>query len=337
MKCVILDEPNSFRMEDREAPTPAPGEALVRMVRMGICGTDLHAFQGHQPFFSYPRVIGHELAGEVVALGEGTEGVRVGDPVVVLPYLACKECIACRRGRPNCCQNIRVMGVHVDGGLRELVPVPADHLIPAPGLDWDQRALVECLSIGAHAIRRAAPDAGENVLVIGAGPIGLGVLQFARRAGARPIALDLNHERLRFWREELGGGDVIGPDDDASGKLLELCGGDMPTCVIDATGHVGSMCAALDYVAHGGRLVYVGLTKEKFGWNHPDFHMRETTLLASRNATRDDFVAVMDACREGAVAPGCLVTHRTNLGEVVDRFPSYIDPATKTVKALIEF
>lgn len=336
MKCVILDEPNSFRLEERDVPEPGPGEALVRMVRMGICGTDLHAFQGHQPFFSYPRIIGHELAGEIASIGKEVDGFSVGDPVVVLPYLACKTCIACRRGRPNCCERLQVMGVHVDGGLREYVPVPADHLVAADGLDWDQRALVECLAIGAHAVRRADPEQGENVLVIGAGPIGLGVLQFARARGARTIALDLNPERLRFWTEQLGGSDVVGPED-SEARIREMCDGDMPTCVVDATGHVGSMCGALEYVAHGGRLLYVGLTKEKFGWNHPDFHMRETTLLASRNATRGDFVAVMDAMRDGTVVPTCLVTHRTSLDDVIGRFESYIDPATKAVKALIEF
>ncbi len=337
MKCVILDEPNSFRLDERDVPDPGPGEALVRMVRMGICGTDLHAFQGDQPFFSYPRIIGHELAGEIAAVGDGVDGFATGDPVVVLPYLACKECIACRRGRPNCCERIQVMGVHVDGGLQEYVPVPADHLIPAPGLDWDRRALVECLSIGAHAVRRADPEDQENVLVIGAGPIGLGVLQFARQRGARTIALDLNSERLRFWTDQLGGGDVVGPDDDAPARIRELCGGDMPTCVVDATGHVGSMCGALDFVAHGGRLVYVGISKEKFGWNHPEFHMRETTLLASRNATREDFVSVMDSLRDGVVQASCFVTHRTSIDDIVGRFESYLDPATKAVKALIEF
>ena len=173
--------------------------------------------------------------------------------------------------------------------------------------------------------------------MIGAGPIGLGVLQFARARGARTIAMDINGDRLRFWTEQLGGGDTVGPDDDPAARVRDLCGGDRPTCVVDATGHVGSMCGALEHVAHGGRLVYVGLTKETFGWPHPEFHMRETTLLASRNATAADFGAVMDAMREGTVAPSCLVTHRTTLGDVISRFESYIDPATGAVKALIDF
>ena len=230
------------------------------------------------------------------------------------------------------------MGVHVDGGLREFITVPTDHLIAAPGLEWDQRALVECLAIGAHAVRRAVPEVNENVVVIGVGPIGLGVLQFARAEGARVIAVDLNEERLRFWSDRFDGGDdVVLAGDDAQTRIFDLCGGDFPTVVVDATGSASSMIGALQYVAHGGRLVYVGLTKQPFGWAHPEFHKRETTLLASRNATREDFARVMSAIRDGIAQPSCLITHRTGLGDVPDRFEAFLDPGERTMKALVDF
>jgi len=337
VKTVVLEQPGSLVRAESGVPVPEPGEALVRMVRMGICGTDLHAYRGDQPFFSYPRVIGHELAGEVVSVNGDDSALAPGDPVVVLPYLGCKTCIACRRGRPNCCADIRVMGVHVDGGLREFLTVPIDHLIPAPDLSWDQRALVECLAIGAHTVRRAAPEPGENVLVLGIGPIGLGVLQFARADGARVIAVDMREDRLAFWRDDLGGEHGILGGEGSAERVKDLCGGDVATCVIDATGSVGSMVSALDLVAHGGRLVYVGLTKETFGWPHPEFHKREATLLASRNATRDDFQRVMGDMRSGAVAPSCLVTHRTDLDGVCGVLPDLLDPKLRAMKALVEF
>ena len=174
MQTIVLETPGSFTQVDRpDAPGPGPGEALVSVRRIGICGTDLHAFRGRQPFFQYPRVLGHELGVEVLAVGEGVEAICPGDRCAIEPYLNCGKCIACRHGKTNCCASLQVLGVHTDGGMCERLIVPASKLHKSLTLTLDQLALVETLGIGAHAVDRAALMAGEVVLVIGAGPIGL--------------------------------------------------------------------------------------------------------------------------------------------------------------------
>jgi 2-desacetyl-2-hydroxyethyl bacteriochlorophyllide A dehydrogenase len=335
MRAVVCPEPHQIRLIETDRPEAKEGEALLRVRRVGVCGTDLHAFQGQQPFFSYPRVLGHELGAEVVEV-PGDSDLAVGDPVVVVPYVACQTCVACRRGRPNCCQNICVLGVHADGGMREYLPVPTRNLIAAPGLDFDSLALVECLSIGAHAVRRAEVEQGEDVLVIGAGPIGLGVLQFAREAGGRVIALDMNEERLAFWRDTLGGGETVLAGEGARERIEELTDGSFPTVVIDATGHNGSMAAAIELCAHSARLVYVGLTTKEITFLHTELHKRELDLRASRNATNEDFQKVLDAMKAGTVKPSCMITHRADLEGAVANFDAWTKPETGVIKAMLE-
>jgi 2-desacetyl-2-hydroxyethyl bacteriochlorophyllide A dehydrogenase len=335
MKVAVCQEPNQMKLDDAGMPVAAPNEALVKIRRVGACGTDLHAFKGRQPFFSYPRVLGHEVAGEIESAPEGT-GFKKGDPVAVLPYLECGKCIACRAGRTNCCVKLSVYGVHRDGGMCEYLAVPADHLVRADGLEWDQIALVECLAIGAHAIRRAAIQSGEHALVIGAGPIGLGALQFARVDGANVIAMDISTSRLEFCKNELGIAHTIKAGDDAAEKLAAITGGTFPSVVVDATGNAGSMKSAVNYLAHTGRLVYVGLVKGEISLNDPACHLRETTLLFSRNATREDFAHVIDCLRSGKATTAGFVTHRAPLEELPDRFDGWTDPKSGVIKAMVE-
>src|SRR5437773_5902237 len=191
MKAIQLEKPQQFRRIDIPPPSPpGPGDALVRIHRVGICGTDYSGYLGKMPFYSRPRLPGHELGFEVVAAGEGVSNVRVGDRCSVEPYLNCQKCLACRRGASNCCQDLKVLGVHTDGGLRPRFIVPARKLHRSDKLTLEQLALVETLAIGCHAVNRGAPQPGENTLVIGAGPIGLTVIEFVRLSGARPIVLD---------------------------------------------------------------------------------------------------------------------------------------------------
>ena len=260
MKSIELTTPGQFTLREIQEPElPGPGEAQVRIHRVGICGTDLHAFQGNQPFFRYPRVLGHELAAEVVALGAGADGtLKVGDRCCLLPYLNCGQCGACRRGFTNCCERLEVLGVHRDGGMAELINVPADKLIKS-ALKDEELALVEMLSIGAHAVRRAQIAPGEVALVIGAGPIGLGVALSAKRAGARVIIMDVNEQRLAFAQQQLGLEDCVNAQFDVLEQLKAIIPDDLPTAVLDATGNQTSMMQAFKYTAHGGRLVLVGL------------------------------------------------------------------------------
>jgi 2-desacetyl-2-hydroxyethyl bacteriochlorophyllide A dehydrogenase len=336
MKVAVCQEPNRIKIDNADMPVAASHEALVRIRRIGVCGTDLHAYKGRQPFFSYPRVLGHELAGEIESVPEGNTDFKKGDPVAILPYLECGKCIACRAGRTNCCVRLSVYGVHADGGMCEYLTVPADHLVRADGLELDQIALVECLAIGAHAVRRAEIRPGEYALVIGAGPIGLGVLQFAGVAGANVIAMDISASRLEFCKKQMGIAHTITAGDDAAAQLAEITGGNFPSVVFDATGNAESMKSAVNYLSHTGRLVFVGLVKGDISIKDPEFHLREVTLLFSRNATREDFAHVIDCLRSGKAKTTGFVTHRAPLEELPDCFDGWTDPKSGVIKAMVE-
>jgi len=202
-------------------------------------------------------------------------------------------------------------------------------------LSYDELALVEPLAIGAHGIRRAQVQPGEFVLVVGAGPIGLGIMEFARIAGGQVIAMDINNDRLAFCRSHLQiPYTVNAASPDALGMVREITHGDMPTVVIDATGNLGAIERAFDFLAHGGRYVLVGLQRERIGVVHPEFHKREATLMSSRNATREDFEKVMTAMHEGLVRPTTYITHRVSFDQLATKFPGFLDPASKVIKAM---
>ncbi len=336
MKILICEQPGQLEYGIKEKPQPEKGRAILQVKRIGICGTDLHAFEGTQPFFNYPRILGHEL-GAVIDTIEPGHGFASGDQVSIIPYFNCGICIACRNGLPNCCAAISVFGVHADGGMCEYISVPVQYLLKGNDMSLDELALIEPLAIGAHGVRRAGVKPGEFVLVIGAGPIGLGVMEMARIGGANVIAMDVNETRLNFCREKLQVSYTINATaSDVMQQLQEITGKDMPTVVIDATGNLKAINNALQYLAHGGRYVLVGLQKEAFSFSHPEFHKRETTLMSSRNATRADFEKVMTAMREKKVNPATYITHRVTFGEVKANFESWLNPANGVIKAMVE-
>jgi 2-desacetyl-2-hydroxyethyl bacteriochlorophyllide A dehydrogenase len=333
---IVCEEIEQFKRVELPEPKWIEGEAIVRIKRVGICGTDLHAFKGNQPFFSYPRVLGHELSGIIEQIGVNEAGLRVGDQVSIIPYIHCAECIACRNGKTNCCTSMQVMGVHIDGGMRELIAVPVSHLIGTNGLTLDQSAVLEPLSIGAHAVRRSGLVKGETALVIGGGPIGLGVMAFAKYAGANVIAMDIHDERLAFCRSWVNVDHTINALHEGKEKLAELTNGEFPTVVFDATGNVKSMMDAFGLVAHGGKLVYVGLVKADIAFNDPEFHKRELTLMGSRNATKEDFAQVYEAVKSGGIDVDRYITHRSTFEGMIEAFEGWLKPESKVIKAMVE-
>lgn len=338
MKTITCQIPGEFVFTEQAKPKCDAGEALVRMQRLGICGTDLHAYAGVQPFFTYPRVLGHELAGEIIEIGDNKEGLKSGDSVAVMPYLECGRCIACRNGKTNCCTDMNVLGVHSDGGMREYISIPADHLIKNDKLSVDQLALVECLAIGAHAVRRAEIRTNENVLVVGAGPIGLGLMQFARIAGGSVTVLDVSKERLAFAAKHIDIDHTIQAGAvDIKERLNELTDGDFPTVIFDATGNQQSMMDNFLYLAHGGKYVLVSLVMTDICFPDPEFHKRETTLLSSRNATREDFLWVMECMENQRLVIDPLITHRCSFENLIDHFQQWTKPGTTVIKAIVEF
>jgi 2-desacetyl-2-hydroxyethyl bacteriochlorophyllide A dehydrogenase len=336
MKTLICTEPGHFEYGTGEMPELKKGHAIIKIKRIGICGTDLHAFEGTQPFFSYPRILGHELSGELVAV-DGATGFAVGEMVSFIPYFSCGSCIACRNGKTNCCSQIQVSGVHVDGGMVEYLSVPVYTLLHGEGLSVDELALAEPLAIGAHGVRRAAVKSGEFVLVIGAGPIGLGTMEFARIAGGIVIALDLNMQRLQFCTERLQVPyciDARGAD--VTAQLMAITNGDMPAVIIDATGSLKAINNAFQYMSHGGRYVLIGLQKGDISFSHPEFHKREATLMSSRNATREDFEHVIASIKNGEVKPTTYITHRVNFDRVKAAFSHWLHPENGVIKAMVE-
>jgi threonine dehydrogenase-like Zn-dependent dehydrogenase len=333
---IALEQPGHFIATDGPSPDPAPGEALVRVHRIGVCGTDFHAFAGRQPFFTYPRILGHELGVEVIDPGSEPHGLEPGDRCSVEPYINCGRCIACRRGKPNCCTALRVLGVHIDGGMRPELAVPARKLHRSATLTYDQLALVETLGIGAHAVERADITPDDFVLVIGAGPIGLSVIQFVQVRGATLAVMDVSASRLEFCRRQLGVTHTPGAGPGAPDELRAIGRGDLPTVVIDATGNPTSMAGTFDLPAPGGRIVFVGLFQGEVAFNDPNFHRRELTLLASRNALPGTFRDIITLIEAGRMDTTPWISHRFDLADTPLRFPEIAgNPAViKTVIAV---
>jgi 2-desacetyl-2-hydroxyethyl bacteriochlorophyllide A dehydrogenase len=339
MKTVICEQPGTLVLIDRPSPEPGIDDVLIRIKRVGVCGTDLHIYTGNQPYLSYPRVMGHELSGIVESAPAGAR-VAKGDQVYVMPYLACGKCIACRAKKPNCCVNIRVLGVHTDGGLVEQLAVPQAFVFKADGVTLDQAAMIEFLAIGAHAAARADVRPKQRALVVGAGPIGMAALIFAKLRGAEVTVLDGREDRLRFCETLLNTDHIVRLDTTGSAtdakKLAELTGHEFFDIVFDATGNVKAMERGLEFVAHGGKYVLISIVSDRISFADPEFHKRETTLLASRNATPDDFETVLAAMRAGLIPTAALNTHTLKLGDLPGEFPKLLDPSAGVIKALVE-
>ena len=338
MKAIRLEAPHQLAQLIIDEPAnPGPGEALVRTHCVGICGTDISGYLGKFPFFSYPRIPGHELGIEVLDVGSQVDNVRPGDRCSVEPYINNANSFASRKGFGNCCQDLQVLGVHTDGGLRERFVVRADKLHASTSLSFEQLALVETLAIGCHAVNRAAPLAGQHLLIIGAGPIGLATLEFARLADSEITVMDMNADRLAFCRRaydvkstvlfEDGGGELD--------TMNTITGGELYPFVIDATGNASSMCQALRYVAHAGTLVYVGITTQDITFPHRLLHAREMTIKASRNALPEDFRRIIKLIEDGRIDTAPWITHRASFAELTEVFDSYTKPDTGVIKAMV--
>ncbi len=338
MLTITLTAPKALALgHTAEAPLPGPGEALVRVHRVGVCGTDIHAWYGRQPFFSYPRILGHELGVEVLAVGEGVKHVRSGDRCAVEPYLNCGRCIACRRGKSNCCEALQTLGVHTDGGMRERIVIPAAKLHPANDLSYDALALIETLGIGAHAVGRAELATDDHVLVIGAGPIGLSVLQFATLETRRVFVADISQARLGFAAAHFDVQAALKAGEGLAELLRTANGGELPTVVFDATGNAASMRAAFDLVAPGGKLVFVGLVQAEIGFHDPHLHRREITLYASRNALPHEFERIITLTRAGRINTQPWITHRSDPAGFPDAMRAWTLPETGVVKGMLAF
>ncbi len=337
MKAIVLEKPGQFnRIEIDEPQAPQAGEAMVKVYRVGICGSDISGYLGKMPFYSYPRIPGHELGVEVLAVGPGVTNVKPGDRCSIEPYINCGSCHACRKGASNCCANLKVLGVMTDGGLRSRFVLPARKLHPSTQLSYDQLALVETLAIGCHSVDRPALVKGENCLIIGAGPIGLSAIIFAKLTGAKIIVLDMNAQRLEFCKKVMGVDETLLLGDNVEQDLRKVTDGNLADVVIDATGSNVSMSNAFGYVAPTGRLVYVGITTKEVTFKHPVFHRPEGTLMCSRNALPKDFTRIINLIETGQIDTKPWITHRTAFENLAADFPSFLNPETGVIKAIVD-
>ena len=321
MKQIVLEAPGRFTEREVQAPIAAAGQALVQIEKVGVCGSDFHAFAGSHPIYTYPRIIGHELSGVVVEAPANEKGIQSGDRCAIEPYMSCGKCRACEIGRNNCCERIRILGIHVDGGMQEFLSVPLVLLHKSNRLSLDQLALVETLGIGAHAVMRSGLKEGEEALIVGAGPIGIAVAQFAAAVGAK-VHLVEKSEWRRAFVESLGYTASLTPEDRQA------------DAVFDATGSAVAMGKSLGQVATGGRLVYVGLTRDQVCIDDSVFHRKEVTLLASRNSHRQ-FPRIIQLIEEGKIDTSRWVTDRLSLAEVASQF-QLLPNRQSLIKAIVD-
>jgi 2-desacetyl-2-hydroxyethyl bacteriochlorophyllide A dehydrogenase len=337
MKGFVCTRPGLIETIELPDPIPAAGQAILKIRRVNVCGTDLHAFEGTQPFFNYPRILGHEIAAELV-VADGADGFSPGDAVTIIPYFNCFTCLACRNGQSNCCAQIKVCGVHIDGAMVSYFSVPSYSLVHHQGIATEQLAMIEPLAIGAHGIRRAAVREGEFVLVMGAGPIGLGAMEFARIAGARVIAMDVLPHKLAYAKEQMNIEFAVNATSpNALDEIRSITNGDMVSVVIDATGSQKAINNGLQWLGHGGRYVLIGLQKAELIFSHPEFHKRETTLMSSRNATRADFNQVVAAIQQQLIDPSKYISKIVDAALVPQEFSGWIHPHEPMIKVAINF
>ncbi|PUZ33932.1 alcohol dehydrogenase [Staphylococcus cohnii] len=331
MRSIICEKPGDMVIKSEQLNKKISDDhVLIKIKYIGICGTDIHAYGGNQPFFEYPRILGHELSGEVEKTGELVEDFQYGDKVTIIPYVSCGHCLSCLNDKTNCCENMEVIGVHKDGGMTEYLSVPYSNVIKINDLPLKMGAMIEPLSIGAHGVRRANIQQDETVLVVGAGPIGLGVARFSKLLGAKVIVADLSEERLEFCRKWSECDEIIKSNENIIEDIKEINDNKLPTVVLDATGNKNSMEQAFNYVNHGGRIVYVGLVKDNIQFVDSDLHAKEITLMASRNATLTDFDFVINQIKKGKIQESYF-TKRLEFDKVPNFFEQGVFKTNKTV------
>ncbi|HIG80561.1 MAG TPA: zinc-binding alcohol dehydrogenase family protein [Verrucomicrobiales bacterium] len=338
MKAIVLEKPEQFVATNIDEPSqPRAGEALVEVSRVGICGTDVAGDLGKMPFYTYPVIPGHELGVTVLAVGDGVANVQAGDRCSIEPYMNCGECFPCRKGATNCCEFLEVIGVHKDGGMCERFVLPARKLHSSEKLTMDQLALVETLAIGCNCVNRSASSEGDKVLVIGAGPIGMAVIEFLKVAMTEITVMDMNEARLQFCKETLGVDHtvVFKNDGTEADRLREANGGELPITVIDATGSHISMANAFQFCAFTGQVLYVGITTQELSFKHVAIHRPEITIKASRNALSADFQRIIRLIEDGVIDTDPWLTHHASYDDFIGEFPNWLKPETGVIKAVL--
>lgn len=338
MKAVEISKSLEMVMIDVEKPLiESPDEVVVKIKRVGICGSDMHIYHGTNPLATYPRIVGHEVVGEVVEVGDKVSTLRAGDHVIIEPIRYCGTCYACRKGRPNVCNQLSVFGVHEDGGMREFVVLPEKqlHVVDA-SLGWDEIVLAEPYTIGAQAVWRGNVQEDDTVFIQGSGPIGICILKVAKLAGAKVIISDLKEERLLFAKEN--GADVIidASKESVEERVLELTDGEGPNVVIDAVCLPSTFELGVNVVSPAGTVVVLGFDERPAAISQLPITKKEVTIVGSRLQT-NQFAKVVALLNEGKLKTDGFITHKFPLKDVKKAFSFVEQNPNEVRKAVIVF
>lgn len=339
MRCIEMTAPYQMQIVEKAVPVPKEGEALLRVLYGGICGSDLGLYRGSMDgYATYPRVPGHEIAAEIVEIGENPAGLKAGTLVTMNPYFNCGKCYSCSRGYVNCCTNNQTMGLGCEGGFAEYITMPTDRLYPGNGLDARRLALIEPFCISYHALKRGRVKPQERVLIVGAGTIGMGALLNAKQMGAKVYVANVTEKKLEL-AQRLGADGVIYNDDDATfrSKVDALTDGNGFDVVVEAAGQSSTMLNCLDAVAHRGRVVEVGINNRPTEVLFSMVEKKEMEILGSRNAMREDFLELIDLARYGKLNVEAIVTGECGLDEAPAMFEKLDKHTGFNLKTLIRF
>ncbi|MDR4926230.1 zinc-binding alcohol dehydrogenase family protein [Peribacillus simplex] len=338
MKAVQVRKAHELIIQEVEKPRISNStDVLVKVKRVGICGSDMHIYHGTNPLATLPRVVGHEVAGEVVEIGQGVAGIKVGDHVVIEPISYCGECYACRKGRQNVCEKLSVFGVHEDGGMREWFVLPEKQLhVVDSALAWEEIVLAEPYTIGAQAVWRGEVEEGETVLIQGAGPIGICILKMAKLQGASVMITDLSDERLEFAKESGADITVHAGKEDVQKRVEEWTNGEGANVVIDAVCLPMTFEFSFDVVSTAGRIVVLGFDERPSSVSQLPITKKEVSVKGSRLQT-DQFPKVVKLLNEGKLRHEGLVTHTFSLDEIQEAFNFVENHPEQVRKAIIVF
>lgn len=332
MKSIYLKTPGEIGIKEALEPIRKQNEALIKVKSIGICGSDIGAYRGTNPLISYPRIIGHEIAGEVLEIGENSNDIKIGDRVIIDPYIYCGDCYPCSLGRTNCCEDLKVLGVHIDGGMTELFSHPIELLHKVPdNIPWEQVPAAEPLTIALHAIHRLSVKEGEHVAIIGAGPIGILVALVALAYNATPILIDIVDERLKF-ANGLGIKNTVNPiKEDAVKIIKEITNGRMAEAVIEASGSNIAIRNSIDYVAYAGRVAFTGWPKEDTMLPTGLFTKKEIDIRGSRTSA-GEFEEALKLISEGTIDVTPIISKVVNLEQIPDAIKELSENPEKYLK-----
>lgn len=334
MKAICLQTPGDIRVAQIPDPVRKDDHIVIKVKSAGICGSDIGAYRGVNPLVSYPRIIGHEIAGEVVEIPADEQTFHVGDRVILEPYVYCGHCYPCSIGRTNCCENLTVLGVHIEGGMSEYFSHPRHlvHKVPDT-IPWNKVPMAEPLSIAMQAVSRPALQRGEHITVSGSGPIGLLIGQLSLALGAIPIMIDPVDERLNFARS-LGIKHTVNPvTSDAVAAIKEITNGRMSEVVAEASGAEKAIRSALDYVAYAGRISLVGWPKNEVSLPTALFTKKELTVVGSRNSA-GVFPECIRLIAEGRVDVEPLISKTVSFEEIPAAVQELSDHPEKYLKII---